>query len=204
MIFTNGSFANNKDMTSQIEYIIVLVNEDEGDDVFNIRNNIIHWSSTKYKKVTRSVLASKIYSLVGGFDLVYVLADTLRIITSRMKLPIIFLIIYTDSYSLYECLVKLGTTTKKRLIIDIISLKQSYKNREIGEIRWINSTDNPADIITKILLNKALETLISTNKLTIRIEGWVQRKEIGITVTPGQDELYRDNRGGDGEYGIMS
>jgi hypothetical protein len=122
-VFTDRSFANNKDITSQIEYIIILVNEDEGDDVFNIRNNIIYWSSIKYKKITRSVLASEIYGLVGGFDLVYVLADTLRMITSRIKLLIILFIIYTDSYSLYECLVKLGTTIEKRLIIDIINLK---------------------------------------------------------------------------------
>ena len=104
-------------------------------------------------------------------------------ITNRIKLPTIPLIIYTDSYSLYECLVKLGTTTEKRLIIDIISLRESYKNREIAEIRWINGTDNPADAITKASPNNTLETLISTNRLTIRIEGWVQRKEIDTPVT---------------------
>ena len=96
-----------------------------------------------------------------------------------MKLPTIPLIVCTNSYSLYECLMKLGTTTEKRLIIDIISLRESYENREIGEIRWINGADNPADAMTKASPSKALETLISTNKLAIRIEGWVQRKEQG-------------------------
>ncbi|CAL3965917.1 unnamed protein product [Diplocarpon coronariae] len=45
------------------------------------------------------------------------------------------LIICTDSYSLYECLVKLRTTKEKRLIIDIIALRQSYNSRELAEIR---------------------------------------------------------------------
>jgi hypothetical protein len=94
----------------------------------------------------------------------------LRIIIDRMKLPIIFLIIYINFYFLYEYLVKLGTTTEKRFIIDIINLKELYKNREIINIRWINNTNNSTDIIIKILLNKTLEIFISINKLTIRIE----------------------------------
>jgi len=62
----------------------------------------------------------------------------------------------TDSYSLYECLVKLGTTKEKRLMIDIIALRQSYERRELTEVRWINRQDNPADIMTKATLNKIL------------------------------------------------
>jgi hypothetical protein len=52
-----------------------------------------------------------------------------------MKLPTIPLVVYTNFYSFYEYLVKLGTTTEKRLIIDIINLRKLYKNREIIDIR---------------------------------------------------------------------
>jgi hypothetical protein len=55
------------------------------------------------------------------------IGTTLKIITDRLKLPVIPTIVCTDSYSLYECLVKLGTTKEKRLIINIIVLQQSYK-----------------------------------------------------------------------------
>ena len=82
----------------------------------------------------------------------------------------------TDSYSLYEYLVKLSTTKEKRLIIDIIALRQSYKRQELFEIRWINSQDNPADAITKANPNKALETFINTNTLRIRVKGCVKRE----------------------------
>ena len=39
----------------------------------------------------------------------------------------LLLVVYTDSKSLYECLVKLGTTREKRLIINVICLRQAYE-----------------------------------------------------------------------------
>jgi hypothetical protein len=81
------------------------------------------------------------------------------------------IVVHTNSYLLYECLVKLGTTKKKRLIIDIMAIRQSYERRELQKVRWINGDDNPADAITKTKLNLSLETFINTNKLDIRVEG---------------------------------
>ncbi|KAM4054410.1 polyprotein [Hirsutella rhossiliensis] len=161
IIFTDGSFANNKDLSSQLGFVIAL-------------GNVLHWSSTKCKRVTRSVLASEIYGMVNGFDIGISLATTIRKITDRLNLPL-SLIVCTDSFSLYECLVKLGTTKEKRLMIDIMALRQSYERREITEIRWINGADNPADAMTKASPNRALERLVDTNSLTIRIEGSVER-----------------------------
>jgi len=179
-VFVDGSFANNQDMTSQIGYILVLGNEAQGEAEFTLTGNTIHWSSTKCKRVTRSVLASEIYGMVSGFDIGYVIANTLATITKRLNLPRIPLILCTDSFSLYQCIVQLGTTTEKRLMIDIIALRQSYENREVDEIRWIHGQDNPADAMTKAMPNRALENLISDNATTIRLEGWVQRKREAI------------------------
>jgi hypothetical protein len=50
------------------------------------------------------------------------IGTTLKIITDRLKLPIIPIIVYTDLYSLYKYLVKLSTIKEKRLIIDIMAL----------------------------------------------------------------------------------
>ena len=113
--------------------------------------------------------------MVGGVDIAYAIATTLQKITKQLDLPDIPIVVCTDSYSLYECLVKLDSTKEKRLMIDIMALRQMYERRELFEIRWINGHDNPADAMTKPNPNKALEIFIDTNRLRIRVEGWVKR-----------------------------
>ncbi|CAE7205379.1 hypothetical protein PTTW11_09299 [Pyrenophora teres f. teres] len=176
--FTDGSFANNREFSSQLGYLLVLVNKFDhtGQDImFSIHSNIIHKSSTKCKRATRSVLASERYGMVSGVDIAIAILTTLRMITERLGLPLIPLIVCTDSYSLYKYLVKLGTIYEKRLMIGIMALRQSYERREIAEIRWINGEDNPANALTKATPNRALERVININMLSTRLEGCVQR-----------------------------
>ena len=65
----------------------------------------------------------------------FAISSTISMIIKQLRLPTIPTIICTDSYSLYEYLVKLGTTKEKRLMIDIMALRQSYERRELFEIR---------------------------------------------------------------------
>ena len=115
----------NFNLTSQIGYIICLT------DTSN-KTNIIHWSSIKCKKVTKSVLASKFYAMLQGFDVGAVIKSTTEEILDIKLLPMIVCI---NSKLLYNCLVKLGSTQEKRLIVDIICLRQLYKRRKIMKIR---------------------------------------------------------------------
>jgi hypothetical protein len=85
--------------------------------------------------VTRNVLVSEIYRIVSRVDIVITVKTTLNAILARLDLPMIPIVVCTDSFSLYEYLVKLGTTKEKCLIIDIIALRQSYERRELAEIR---------------------------------------------------------------------
>jgi hypothetical protein len=78
--------------------------------------------SVKSKRVTRSILASEIYSIIARVNIAYTISITLRIITNQLNLPIIPTIVYIDLYSLYKCLIKLRTTKEKHLIINIIVL----------------------------------------------------------------------------------
>ena len=64
----------------------------------------------------------KIYKIVGGVNIVITIGITLKIIIDWLKLPVISIIVYTDLYSLYKCLVKLSTTKEKCLMIDIMAL----------------------------------------------------------------------------------
>jgi hypothetical protein len=119
--------------------------------------------------------------MVHGFDIGIAIKSTLdKILHQLAILQPIPLILCTDSRSLYDCLVKLGTTNEKRLMIDIMSLRQSYEKREIAEVRWIDGRDNPADSMTKGAPCGALKGLIDTNRLQVRIDGWVEREEMVV------------------------
>jgi hypothetical protein len=123
MVFTDGSFANNWDLTSQIGFLVTMVNEDFQHGRFIATGNILHWQSAKCKRVTWSVLASEVYGLTMGFDHAFAIASTVKMITSCLDMLAMPVIVCTDSYSLYECLGKLGTTKEKRLMIDIMALR---------------------------------------------------------------------------------
>jgi hypothetical protein len=69
------------------------------------------------------VLALEIYGIVRGTDIAFVIRSTPKIITNNLGLLAILIIVCTDSYSLYKCLVKLRTTKEKRLMINIIAIR---------------------------------------------------------------------------------
>jgi len=77
---------------------------------------------------------SEIYGMVGRVDMAIAIGTILKMITDWVEFSAISTIVCTDLYSLYECLVKLGTTKEKCLIIDIMALWQFYKQQELFEI----------------------------------------------------------------------
>jgi hypothetical protein len=110
-----------------------------------------------------------------GFDIATALKGTIDQIL-QTQVP---LILYTDSKSLYDCLVKLGTTTEKRLMIDVMCLRQAYERRQIMEVKWVDGNSNPADSMTKgTKNNQALARLVDSNKLELKQVQWVERAEL--------------------------
>lgn len=166
IVFTDASFANNKDMTSQIGYVICRCDAE--------KTNVIHWSSTKCKRVTRSVLASELYAMANGFDLGAVLKTTLTNVMQQS----ISLLLCTDSKSLFDCIVKLGTTRETRLMINIMGLRQTYEKREVSEVKWIAEYNNPADNMTECRLSGALKLLIDSNVVNFSKMKWIIRKNV--------------------------
>jgi hypothetical protein len=166
VVFNDSSFANNRDLSSQIGYVICLADSTNA-------ANILHWSSVKCKRVTRSVLAAELFAMVHGFDIGSVLRATLiKMLGDKTPIP---LILATDSKSLYDCLVRLGTTVEKRLMVNVMALRQSYERREITEVKWIHGSNNPVDSMTKNKPSSALKTVIDSNKIDLDMTEWVER-----------------------------
>jgi hypothetical protein len=60
--------------------------------------------------------------------------SVLKSILIKMLDVAVLLILATNSKSLYDCLVRLSTIVEKRLMIDVMTLRQFYERREITEI----------------------------------------------------------------------
>jgi hypothetical protein len=163
MIFIDVSFVN-VDLHSQIDYVICLTDDHKA--------NIIHWSSTKCKRVIRSVLTIELYEMTHEFDAESVIKSTIQRILNILFLSMILL---TDSRSLYDCLVKLDITSEKRLMIDLMCLRQFYERREITKIRWIDENTNSVDAMTKINSCQTLIKLINTNIIDLKTSEWIER-----------------------------
>jgi hypothetical protein len=165
MIFTDIAFANTFDLHNQIDYVICLIDD--------INVNLIHWSLIKCKRVIRSVLAAKLYAMINDFDVEAIIKS---IIEHILKLKnSLSLILFTDSKSLYDCRVKLDTIAEKRLIIDLMCLRQSYERREIAEIRWIDEDSNSANAMTKSKFCNVSIKFIDSNIIELKITEWVER-----------------------------
>ena len=111
LVFIDASFANNKDLSSQIGYVIILANATK-------KANVIYQSLIKCKRVTRSVLASKLYRMAYSFNI----AVAIKSIVDKVLQINLLLVLCTDSKLLYNCLVRLRTTQEKQLIINIMCL----------------------------------------------------------------------------------
>src|SRR5438876_724687 len=75
--FTDSSFANNHDLSSQIGFILILTERNSNEQGLH-KANIIYWSSIKCKCVTHSILASELYAMTHGFDIAAVIKSTTK------------------------------------------------------------------------------------------------------------------------------
>jgi hypothetical protein len=84
-IFADGSFANNKNLSSQLGFLMVLAHENHLESSFALTGNIMHWNSTKCKRITRSILASEVYGMVNEVDVGIAFEITLEMIIIRLN-----------------------------------------------------------------------------------------------------------------------
>lgn len=76
MVFTDSSFANLPDVKSQIGFVVVAT--DDSDNY-----NILHYGSSRCRRVARSVMAAELLALVYGFDQAFLVKKCLSDILGR-------------------------------------------------------------------------------------------------------------------------
>lgn len=163
-VFPDASFASNADLTCQLGFVITIA------DAKN-NANIIHYSSFKSKRVTRSVIAADLYALAHAFDIGSTICQTITVLYGKPR-P---MTVYTDSKRLYDGILGANATAEKRLLIDLSLLRQAYELHEIVEVVWVPSSNNSADALTKASPSPALASLMRENKLNINANSWVER-----------------------------
>ena len=110
-------------------------------------------------------------ALADAFDMAYTLRHDLEHMIQQ-SIPIVMM---TDSLSLFKIITKATTTTEKRLMIDLCTVNQSFKNGEFENIGFIRTQYNPADAFTKVKRNTILEQFLKTATIFHPIEQWIKR-----------------------------
>ena len=139
-VFADAALGNLSEGGSQGAYLIFIV--DKFDNCA-----LLSWSSTRVKRVARSILTGETLALCEAVDKAMVINSLISdiLFDNRHKLKIEC---YTDSMSLCEAVKTSNTLREKRLLIDLASLRESIDCGEIN-IEWINTKANLANPLTK-------------------------------------------------------
>jgi hypothetical protein len=82
----------------------------------------------------------------------------------------------------------LNITIEKRLMIDVMTLRQFYERREMTEMIWIHEINNSANSMIKIKSSTALKTVIDINQINLNITEWVKRTTANQGKETGQGD----------------
>ena len=164
--YSDASFANNTDLSSQLGYIIFLSDASQ-------RCNVVAYRSYKSRRKTRSVLGGEVLAFADAFDASYALRRDLEKMLGK-AIPISVL---TDSKSLFDIITKSSATLEKRLMIDVAAAREAYGKQELNDIGLISSENNPADAFTKggLKAKQMLLQVLATGSLNHKVEQWIYR-----------------------------
>ena len=159
VVFSDASFANNPDLSTQLGYVVVLA---DGTG----RSNILHFSSYKSKRVVRSVLAGETHAFADAFDVAFTMRHELRrLIGKEVKMTML-----TDSMSLFKVIINSSVFTGKRLMIDISAARQAYERSDIDHIGWIPSDSNIANGLTKLGICETMDAFLRDHMLSTEVK----------------------------------
>lgn len=165
--YSDASFCNNVDLTSQLGYIIFV-----GDGSGNVIP--IQFKSYKARRVVRSAMAAELIGFADMFDYVFTLAEELRTLCPHSAVPVK---LYTDNKGLFDIISKGTRTAEKRLMLDIAAAREGFRKHEISDIGLVRSEDNIADGLTKAMKQGALRGVVNSGRLVPKVAQWIVRTE---------------------------
>ena len=163
--FSDASFANNAEFSSQPGYICLLA-DDSGSVV------PIYFKSYKSRRVTRSVMAGKVIAFSDLFDVAATLSDELQAVLGK-KVPVQ---LFTDSKSLFDVISRGTRTSEKRMMLDIAAAREGFRDKIISDIGFVRSLKNLADGLTKQMKQTMLREVIRTGNFQVEPEQWIIRR----------------------------
>lgn len=164
--YSDASFGNNLDLSSQLGYIIFLT--DASSNVIPI-----HFKSYKSKRLCRSVLAAEVIAFADVFDCAFTLSNEISSLLNRN----INLDIFTDSKSLFDIISKGSKTSEKRLMLDVAAAREGFKTQDISNIGLVKSEHNVADGLTKEMTQATIRSILQLGMHKPKPVQWIIRHD---------------------------
>lgn len=120
--------------------------------------------------MTRSVLAAELFVAANGFDHGSMVRQAHNEIYGR----VIDMDLWVDAKCFWDCVTGMKTTTEKRLLIDLTTMRDTYELRELRNVFLFPSKENPSNSLTKRVFSHALQCILKDNRLKLNPNAWVK------------------------------
>jgi Reverse transcriptase (RNA-dependent DNA polymerase) len=163
VVCADASYASNVDRSSQLGYVLSLVDKHEV-------SHLLAYCSKKSPRVVTSIFSGEAIALAPALSHAYTLQHDIDRMTGA-QVPIH---LRTDSLAVFDAISKNTVPTDHRLPIDIAQLKESWRRREIAHLGFIRSRWKIADTMTKRNSPKILRVLTYVRDQA-PVEQWIAR-----------------------------
>ena len=136
-VYTDASLGNLPEYKSGAGFVVYLADGQ--------MKNLVGYSCGKVKRVVKSTFSAELYSVSEGLNFSVLIRSFLSEIIGR-QLPIC---IWSDSKQVVDAVNTMSSYPRDK--VNILELReiQDFVNKDVAEVKWIPTKDNPADVLTK-------------------------------------------------------
>lgn len=164
--FSDASFANNHNLSTQLGHIVFLMDKSNAAAP-------ISFKSYKARRIVRSAMSGEVIAFSDMFDIAITLSVELSDILGY-RVPVQLM---TDSKSLFDIISKGSRTSEKRMMLDIAAAREGFRDKAISDIGFIRSHKNVSDGLTKPMSQAMLRGILTKGQLDIVPDQWIVREK---------------------------